>query len=73
MLPLYEYECQECGRYEVLLNATDTHDVCLKCGRPVTRVPSTFAVHYKGPGFYTTDNRSALDAFDEQIIEEVPE
>lgn len=72
-MPIYEYMCEDCGMYEILADmAKRDEQVCPKCGKPSRRMPSRFAAHYKGPGFYTTDTRSALDACDEEIYEEVP-
>lgn len=47
-MPLYEYECEECGeRFETLVSAAkkDQTRTCPACGSKKTgRVPSTFAV-----------------------------
>lgn len=47
-MPLYEYECEECGeRFETLVSAgrKDETKACPGCGsRETARVPSTFSV-----------------------------
>jgi len=47
-MPLYEYECDECGeRFEALVSAGKKDDTktCPECGCAETkRVPSTFAM-----------------------------
>lgn len=47
-MPLYEYECGDCGeRFEALVSAStkDEARACPECGsEETTRVPSTFAV-----------------------------
>jgi putative FmdB family regulatory protein len=55
-LPLYEYECERCGRFEVIQKFSDKHlKVCKKCGRPVQRLLSAPAIQFKGTGWYVTD------------------
>jgi putative FmdB family regulatory protein len=57
-LPLYEYECANCGkRFEVIQKfADEPSSVCTKCGGgPVTRLVSSPAIQFKGTGWYVTD------------------
>ena len=57
-MPLYEYECEACGRrFEVIRKFSDPPlDVCTQCGSsPVRRLPSSPAIQFKGSGFYITD------------------
>ena len=55
-MPIYEYRCSEGHQFEVFqAMADDPVTVCEVCGKPVERVFSPVAVHYKGSGFYTTD------------------
>ena len=57
-MPLYEYECEACGRrIEVIRKFSDPPlDACTQCGSgPVTRLPSSPAIQFKGSGFYITD------------------
>ncbi len=55
-MPIYEYECPKCGRFDALQKMSDpalkTHDVC---GSKVTKVMSASAFAFKGSGFYITD------------------
>lgn len=56
-MPLYEYECENCGeRFEMLEKFSDeplrTHP---KCGGIVHRVLSAPALQFKGSGWYITD------------------
>jgi putative FmdB family regulatory protein len=55
-VPIYEYRCEDGHEFEVFQNMTDDPVTeCEVCGKPVQRVFSPVAVHYKGSGFYTTD------------------
>jgi putative FmdB family regulatory protein len=57
-MPLYEYECDACGRrFEVIQKfADDPIDVCTQCGKgPVRRLLSSPAIQFKGSGWYITD------------------
>jgi putative FmdB family regulatory protein len=58
-VPLYEYECDACGRrFEVIHQKFSDApvDVCKECGKgPVRRLLSSPAIQFKGSGFYITD------------------
>ena len=57
-MPLYEYECDACGRrFEVILKSSDTTvETCKHCGKgPVHRQLSSPAIQFKGTGWYVTD------------------
>jgi putative FmdB family regulatory protein len=57
-MPLYEYECDACGRrFELIRKFSDPPvDVCTLCGRgPVNRLQSSPAIQFKGSGWYITD------------------
>ena len=58
-MPVYEYECLECGlHFERLQNYNDPHIAqCPRGHRNVRRVFSPPAIVFKGSGFYVTDNR----------------
>lgn len=58
-MPVYEYECLECGlHFECLQNYNDPHVAqCPRGHRNVRRVFSPPAIVFKGSGFYVTDNR----------------
>jgi putative FmdB family regulatory protein len=57
-MPLYEYECTQCGhRFELIQRFADPlADTCASCGKvPVHKLLSAPAVHFKGTGWYVTD------------------
>jgi putative FmdB family regulatory protein len=52
-MPIYEYECEKCGRFEVMQKITEdalTH--CVKCNSPVHRLVSLSSFALKGGGWY---------------------
>jgi len=66
-VPLYEYECDACGRrFEVIQKFSDAPvEVCRECGKgPVRRLLSSPAIQFKGSGWYITDyaKKSTSDA-----------
>lgn len=56
-MPLYEYECQECGeRTEVVRRFDDAPlTICSTCGGALKKLISAPAIQFKGSGFYLTD------------------
>jgi putative FmdB family regulatory protein len=55
-MPLYEYQCDRCGRFEVIRKFSDKPlTKCPKCGGPIQRLPSAPAIQFKGTGWYVTD------------------
>jgi putative FmdB family regulatory protein len=55
-VPLHEYACTRCGRFEVLQKFADQPlDVCPTCGEAVHRLISAPAIQFKGSGWYVTD------------------
>lgn len=55
-MPLYEYQCNKCGRFEIIQKFSDaTLEVCPTCGRKVERLLSAPAIQFKGTGWYVTD------------------
>jgi putative FmdB family regulatory protein len=56
-MPLYEYECQECGlRFERLERASELRDgVCPDCGEVAHRLIGAPALQFKGSGWYVND------------------
>lgn len=59
-MPLYEYQCQECGlRFERRQRFSDDPvTICPDCGGPVVRLIQPAGIIFKGSGFYVTDNRT---------------
>ncbi len=55
-MPIYEYECPKCGRFDVLQKmsapALEVHDAC---GSKVHKLISASSFAFKGSGFYVTD------------------
>jgi putative FmdB family regulatory protein len=56
-MPLYEYECEQCGAtFEVIQKFSDhSVTVCRTCGGNVRRLLSAPAIQFKGTGWYITD------------------
>jgi putative FmdB family regulatory protein len=56
-MPLYEYECDSCGRrFERIQKFSDPIvDTCPVCGGAARRQVSSPAIQFKGSGFYITD------------------
>jgi putative FmdB family regulatory protein len=56
-MPLYEYECESCGRrFERIQKFSDPPvEECPACGKRVRKMVSSPAVHFKGSGWYVTD------------------
>lgn len=56
-MPLYEYECSRCGRFEKIQKFADKPlKVCPTCGgKKVQRLLSAPAIQFKGSGWYITD------------------
>ncbi len=59
-MPLYEYECKECGlRFERRQSFSDERiKICPECEGPVIRLIQPAGIIFKGSGFYVTDNRT---------------
>ena len=55
-MPLYEYQCPTCGRFEVIRKFSDAPlTECPTCGKPITKLFSAPAIKFKGAGWYVTD------------------
>lgn len=56
-MPIYEYECADCGeRIERLQRLDDPPpDACEACGGSMKRMLSAPAFQFKGTGWYVTD------------------
>ena len=57
-MPLYEYECDACGRrFELIRKFSDPPlESCTVCGSgPIRRLQSSPAFQFKGSGWYATD------------------
>ena len=64
-MPLYEYECTECGTFERIQKFSDPIlTACPTCEKPVEKLLSAPAIQFKGTGWYVTDygkNKSDKD------------
>jgi putative FmdB family regulatory protein len=58
-MPIYEYECEQCGvRFERLQRMAEASlTECPECSGHIHRVMQPVGVIFKGSGFYVTDNR----------------
>jgi len=55
-VPLYEYQCPHCGRFETIRKFSDPIlTACPTCGRAVEKLLSAPAIQFKGTGWYITD------------------
>ncbi len=55
-MPLYEYECDACGkRFELLQKFSDPSTATCTCGGAAHRQLSAPAIQFKGSGWYVTD------------------
>jgi putative FmdB family regulatory protein len=59
-MPLYEYQCQECGlRFERRQSFSEEPvETCPDCTGAVVRLIQPAGIIFKGSGFYVTDHRS---------------
>ena len=62
-MPIYEYRCENCGKFEKLQKFTEEALTnCPECDGKVERLISkNVGVVYKGSGFYRTDNSQLKD------------
>ncbi len=55
-MPLYEYECPDCGIFERMQKFSDpVLTACPTCQKPVEKLLSAPAIQFKGTGWYVTD------------------
>jgi putative FmdB family regulatory protein len=56
-MPIYEYQCQSCGKRTEVLQRMDDAPLaaCPQCGGEVKKLFSAPAVQFKGSGWYATD------------------
>jgi putative FmdB family regulatory protein len=55
-VPLYEYQCPRCGRFELIKKFSDEPlTTCPTCGSEVQKLLSAPAIQFKGTGWYITD------------------
>lgn len=55
-MPIYEYECQKCGTFEVTQRITENPlSKCPSCKGKVKKLISNTSFQLKGTGWYVTD------------------
>ena len=55
-MPLYEYQCARCGRFEIIRKFSDPPLLaCPTCGGEIQKLFSAPAIQFKGTGWYITD------------------
>ena len=55
-MPLYEYQCPKCGRFELIRKFADEPlTICPTCGSEIQKLMSAPAIQFKGTGWYVTD------------------
>jgi putative FmdB family regulatory protein len=55
-VPLYEYQCGQCGRFELIQKFSDPAlQACPTCGGAVQKLLSAPAIQFKGSGWYVND------------------
>jgi len=60
-MPIYEYECEECGEiteYAAPIGQAADRKICRVCGDVAHRVLSSFVPLFIGPGFHCNDYTS---------------
>ena len=56
-MPLYEYVCEKGHTNEITHAMTEAPRMYCHCGKPLAKSVSFGAVGFKGPGFYSTENK----------------
>jgi putative FmdB family regulatory protein len=59
-MPLYEYDCPKCGRFEVLQRMSARPLAKHECGNKVKKIMSAGVFAFKGSGFYQTDYKKVV-------------
>jgi putative FmdB family regulatory protein len=56
-MPIHEFKCDACGVWQEINIPFKEDQVsdCYKCNKPMRRLISAPAIHFKGSGFYKTD------------------
>lgn len=71
-MPVYEYECPNCGCFEEKRKMTDPRrQRCPKCRYKVERIYSPAGIIFKGTGWYVTDYKNKTQPKGERTIAKV--
>ncbi len=56
-MPIYEYECAQCGVVEEVIQkfSDEPLSTCRRCSGKLTKLMSQSSFHLKGSGWYVTD------------------
>ncbi len=67
-MPIYEYMCPKCNlKFELRQSfSAESTASCPNCQNGARRLFAPVTIIFKGPGFYTTDNRKESPAEKEQ-------
>jgi len=59
-MPIYEYECTQCGRIEEAIQkfSDEPLSTCSRCSGELHKLISQSSFHLKGSGWYVTDYAS---------------
>ena len=59
-MPVYEYECTQCGKVEEVIQKFSDKPLtnCRRCGGKLQKLISQSTFHLKGTGWYATDYSS---------------
>lgn len=72
-MPIYEYQCQKCGHFEVTQKITDKSlSRCPTCKGKVKKLISNSSFQLKGSGWYITDYARKEKAPKEKKEEKAP-
>jgi putative FmdB family regulatory protein len=72
-MPIYEYQCQKCGHFEVTQKITDKSlSRCPTCKGKVKKLISNTSFQLKGSGWYITDYARKEKAPKEKKEEKAP-
>jgi len=71
-MPIYEYQCGECGRRTEAIQRHDEEPLttCPSCGGPLVKLMSAPAFQFKGTGWYVTDYADKKKKTDEKTGEQ---
>lgn len=77
-MPIYEYECTECGNIEEIIQkfSDDPLTTCGSCSGKLNKLISQSSFHLKGSGWYVTDyagKKNSSSGTSEKKTEKAPD